>query len=276
MAIQRIVAFTKPEAWKKAGLVDPGSAHVQEFRRLNPWFDGKMTSMRYFLRVMGESNGFSVKGMRKDRLDAETFARHYQHVWKYPGAIDGRGSGWAVDMVNLYSSMPLWFFLLEGEHDAASQLRGPTDGAAARDLNSPKFSPYSIRGFFGANKLAPQFHMTDITPYEKTGEGTLSAPKAGMIETVRFFQAGEIYERFDSWPLSPVAGGEVAKPSLDIMAISESGVPGKFLPGKDSIMRLMADFDATKEEIAAFFGKEMAGKLLGWKGINAPKIVFPG
>jgi len=271
-SVQQIVTFTKPEAWKKTGPVaDLRKSPWSEFVMRNPQLDlANMTSMRYFLRVMGESSGFNVKAMHKAQLPTETFARHYQHIWKYPGALPENGNkGWALDMVNLYSSMPLWFFLIEGNHDEASRLRGPTDGNDARNLSSSKYSPFSIRGIFGADKFNPQFHMTDVTPYAprdtKEKKGEFDACVAGRIEAIRFFKAGELQEEFVNWPLVPGANSSIFTPMLRVYVYyyRENELPAKSEVNEKNAKLLMNDF-VGPEKYQEFFG----GKLPQVEQIN--------
>jgi len=278
MAIQKIVPFTKPEAWKKTGVIEPGSEFVKEFCKANPWFDVKtMTSMRYFLRAMGESNGFRVLAMRKAQLPVEAFVKHYQHVWKYPGAIGGNGRGWALEMVNLYASMPLWYFLIEGEHDKAKLLRGPTNGADARNPASKEFAPFSIRGFFGKDKYSPQFHMTDVTPYDKISAGELDAEKAGLIETVRFFLAGRLDEKLGFWPIENGKDGKLMPPSLEIFgyACDASKLPAEYAVSKENAALLKKDFDAAPQDIAAFIGTAKYREFFGGNLAMAEPLILP-
>jgi len=282
-SVQPIVTFTKPEAWKRTGpIADLRKSPWSEFVMRNPQLDlANTTSMRYFLRVMGESGGFKVKAMHKAQPPAETFARHYQHIWKYPGALPENGNrGWALDMVNLYSSMPLWFFLIEGNHEAASNLRGPTDGNDARNPSSKKYAPFSIRGIFGADKFTPQFHMTDVTPYapRDTDEmkGEFDARTAGRIEAIRFFEAGELHEELVNWPLVPGADLNIFPPKLrvDIYDYNEKNLPAKSAVNAENAKLLMDDFGATREDMAAFLGPKRHQEFFGGKLPQVEQINF--
>ena len=283
MAIQPIVPFTKPETLGKPEnrrpLVEKFEPEIWEkYKLANERIGvdaGKLSAMQFFMRTLGESNGFRVLAARNEQFSEETFARHYQHTWKYDGAIEGEG--WAVRNAKDYSAQPLWFFLIYGDHEQSELIRGPSDGSQARDPKHKKFAPYTIRGLYGQKKK-PMWHMTAETPYNS---GVLSAEECGNIEAVRFFGAGTLVESFSNWPLRQ-DGGEILLPRLEIQDVKYyyNKMKRIFVPSSATmpsiIARMRQDFPELEPvDFVEFFGR-YAREFLRAEGPSGPTIAIPG
>ena len=283
MAIQPMVLFTKPEALGKpenrqplVEMFEPAAWDKYKLANERIGVDAsRLSAMQFFMRTLGESNGFRVLAARRGRFSEETFARHYQHTWKYDGAVEGEG--WAVRNAKDYSAQPLWFFLIYGDHKRAELIRGPSDGSQARNPKSKKFAPYTIRGLYGQKKT-PMMHMTAKTPYNG---GALSAEECGKIEAVRFFGAGTLVESFTNWPLRQ-DGGETLLPRLEIQdarydynTMKKIFVPSTAtMPG--IITRMMQDFpELAPLDFVEFFAR-YAREFLRTEGPSGPTIAIPG
>jgi hypothetical protein len=307
MAKQLIVAFTKLETTGDFKDRMP----VADFSR-DPWksyaqINGKygnqvkdMSVMQFFMRKFGQQNGVEVLGMRKVQMPEIEFAKHYSHTFNFKGGMcNEKGeAGFAFDLAKGYSSKPLWFFLLYGEHSALASLRGPTDGSVARDpktLENPdpkergKYLPISIRGLYGENKFKPMLHMTESTPY---GDGELGPLETSAVEAIRFFELGALHEKLHNWPVEMEHVATAPKPYLEISSIETIGnnrnnfknnadkyaienLKAEYRITTANIRELKRDFlELSHFDFAAFFnGKDLDGMIAADTWMPRPLLI---
>ncbi|MFA6328105.1 MAG: hypothetical protein WCY41_01530 [Candidatus Micrarchaeia archaeon] len=295
MVLHPIVLFTKPEMKDGQGkfrqclpLVGKFPPRVWErYRRENDWNGinvANMSVMQFTMRTMGASAGFQVVAARKAKFDESVFVAHYCHTFdiaKYPAGFNPKdGSGFAMEqLVRPYAQSELWFFLIAGDGTAAEKVRGPTDGSKARDPDSEKFAPYTIRGIYGKDFSTPMMHMTAPTPF---GDKTVDSPEQGIIEAIRFFEAGSTDARLVNWPLEKGENGLFRQPHLEMdlssLKLDWGAALRKYRVTAGTIMGLIQDFpEIGYGDVAAFFGNGARGffKLAGLAPQEPGRIVIP-
>ena len=295
MAIQPIVLFTKPEMKNERGrfrqcmpLINEFPPRVWErYRRTNDLqcIDvANMSVMQFAMRTLGNSSRFRVVAARKARLDESVFVAHYSHTFdpaKYASGFNPKdGSGFALEqLVRPYAENELWFFLIVGDGAAAEKVRGPTDGSKARDSSSEKFAPYTIRGIYGRDFSTPMMHMTAPTPL---GDMMVCSNEQGIIEAIRFFEAGSMDARLVNWPLERESGGLFKLPKLEMdlssLMLNTDNARKKYGISVKTIQTLIQDFpEIGHGDIAAFFGKSANRffKMAGLVPQRPGKIVIP-
>ncbi len=254
-----IVAFTKPgmlgDPSKRRPLVDftyhPWYSFLKENKNLR-----FLSATQYFLYLFGVLNHFKVIGMRKARFEPVVFAKHYQHLFRIPGAVQNK---WPQKMMEEYANQPLWFFLLYGSHEKAVKLRGPTDGSEARNPKSKNYNPFSLRAMYGENKLDPKIHMTDKTEYRVFENNEikikeLSAETCGKIEAIRFFDLGEINEEFINWPVADI--NKIPEYTLFSFKFNKPNGNLKYTITPEVIDEFLQDFpEVSKKDLSAFLGQ---------------------
>jgi len=245
----------------------------------------EVSVMQFVMRTLGDSNRFSVIAAKNRAMQAEVYVKHYNHVFSYNGAFDpSTGKGFALDeLVNPYVK-PRYFFAIRGDHARAESIRGPTNGAAAREIGNKKFAPFTIRGIYGIGPTEPMFHMTAETQVRTMGNEviTLDAEEMGKLEIVRFIGAGSVKEKLDNWPLVRGEDGLYKVPTCTIdigsIKIHEKRLEALGEKAWKIIGKLMNDYpEVTHGDISAFFG-EKARPYFNSIGIDMPepaRLILP-
>ncbi|MCX6769870.1 MAG: hypothetical protein NT051_04295 [Candidatus Micrarchaeota archaeon] len=274
----KFIAFPKPEASKnRAPLKSEFDPKVWEkYKQANERIGVNaedVSAMQFVMRTLGSSNGFEVLGIKKAAMDASVYVAHYNHTFSYNGGFSREdASGFALnDLVYPYTESR-WFFALDGDHALAERIRGPTNGAAARDPQNAKFAPYTIRGIYGKDSAHPVFHMTAETPCNGKD---IDAETVGKLEIVRFFGAGSMDAKLENWPLAKGSDGLYLVPKfmvdLESIIVDDGKLRKSNKPAADAIIRMIEDFpEITHGDISAFFGKK-SDEFFRFLGIRRPE-----